>query len=201
MRKVVCLVCLTAVAVFTAASAYAQSPIKGGQVEVAGTTALSFTRDTVTPKGGKGVDNNITSLGLGLVYYVTPMIGIGVGGTYQNLSLTDPSSSDKIEASTGAVGPTLKLRFGVGDKTAVYVSGSGGIAKTHLKGSQSATGTGDTDGKFWAAGGGLNFFIVDAVSFNLGVQYQKTKLTKGSNEADTSGFVVAVGFSMYFGSK
>src|SRR6266536_1969751 len=174
------------------------SPLRGQSFEVAGTTSLSFGRQTVTQNGDSAGGNlDTVSLTGGLVYYLTPMVGIGAIGTYQRLALPIPDSSDSIEASASGIGPAVRVRFPLTDRSAFHILGSVGYASLHLQGGGEAGIEGDTSGPFYSAGAGFDLFVLDNVALNVGVVYQKSNFSRGSDKLDALGLTGAVGFSVY----
>jgi hypothetical protein len=191
-------------AILVSSPALAQSLIRPGQVEVNGNTSLAFSRQSVSAEGdAASVNNDTSALSAGFAYYLTRMVGIGLAGSYQKASFGAPGEKTAANSfSNTAIGPMLRLRFPVGDRAALILTGAGGLNKIKVSGSD-FTSQGDTDGKFVSAGAGINFFFVDAASINLGASYTRSTLTPSGAEEGTNstGLNVAVGFSILLGGR
>ena len=159
-----------------------------GSFQVSGVTAVLVNRQTISTldAGGRlAGDVNLTSANVGFegTYYITPHFGIGGLITYQRLSIEAPDRNAVFDVSGGFFGPLAQVRLPLGDRSEFVIVGSDGGTKSSLVNQNTGVSNNvasTVDGRYWLAGGGLSFAVRPNASFDLGVRYQSSTFSGGS---------------------
>ena len=151
-----------------------------GQIELAGSTGVTFNRLTAGA-GGSSSSINVMMVNGQILYYASEHLGVGA---LVNL----------VKLSAGGSGPTfttfggaVKYRIPLSDKANFYVGGSVG------RFSIGSTGGTPTHSTFFGGGGGADLWIGSNAAFTLGVNFQHAKL----GDTSISGLLVGFGFSVF----
>lgn len=182
--------------------ALAQSPVRGGTIEVSGATGFVGSFQTVSPDGADDdVDVTNASAGFGLYFYTSGLLGFGVSGNFARASTT-VGDADLTTTNT-LFGPDVKLRFGA-DRVQLVLIGGAGYTKAKIEAGDAEIVEGvdatdfEIDGLYYQAGGQVDFFLNNAVSVGIGARYQASMLTDSDDaEFDIAGLAVTLGLSVY----
>ncbi len=168
----------------------AANELSVGTFQLSGNSNLGFSTQKTKITGFEDTTDTTFNLSGSGLYYVTPMVGIGAVLEYDHT--TEKSGGVETKMSTLLIGPKVGLDFPVAPQLAVYADGDIGYASADVEG-HSATGFG------FGLGAGLKYFIVPAVSADLGLQYRYVKVSESGVDLKVSDFGLAVGLSVYFG--
>jgi opacity protein-like surface antigen len=182
MKKTV----IVLLALFVPASLWAMD-IDQGKFELSGTTAFNFSDTTTEIDGAPDVDQTTWSIEFDGNYYIARNLGLGLIFQYQDSEIDAGGPAGTIESHTVFIGPQIIYHFPIGEKLSLFVKGAVGYAELEVEDA-------DADGWGWQAGGGLKYFLTNAISVNGSVAYQDLSL----DDADTDGIHVGVGLSLYF---
>ena len=182
--------------------------VSSGTFQVSGVTSVLVNRQTIsTQAAGANVptdDVNLTSANLGFegTYYITPRFGIGAVVAYQHASINAPAKNALFSISGGFFGPLAQVRLPLGDRSEFVIVGSDGGIQASLVNQNTGVSknvSASVDGRYWLAGGGLSFLVYPHASFDLGVRYQNSTFSQGSQGGTTTaaGLLVVVAFSLY----
>jgi len=176
-------------ALFVPASLWAMD-IDQGKFELAGTTAFNFSDTTTEVDGAPDIDTTTWSFELDGNYYFMKNVGLGLILLYED-SEVDAGAGD-IETSTFFIGPQITYNIPLNEKVSLFVNGAVGYADAEFD-------SNDADGWGFQVGGGLKYFLTNSASINGRVQYQSLSMeADAGGDADTDGFNLGVGLSIYF---
>lgn len=201
MTKKAVALCLGLIAVLAMpVTAFGQSAVRKGTIEVNGNTGLAASFDTVSQADQPDdIELRNTAAGAGLFFYMSSRLGVGVVGTLARVNFG--AGSDDYTATNLTVGPAVKLRFG-GEKTDLALTGGAGLANTNIDSTYGGGGSGSgfkTSGFYWGAGADASFFVRDSIAFTLGARYQASKVKDEADvQFDIAGFSFSAGFSLFF---
>jgi opacity protein-like surface antigen len=186
MKKTV----IVLLALFVPASLWAMD-IDQGKFELSGTTAFNFSDTTTELDGGTDVDVTTYSIELDGNYYFMKNLGLGLIFQYEKSEI-DAGGPNDLDSSTVFIGPQVIYNFPLSEKVSLFVKGAVGYAELEVEGEEA-------DGWGFQAGGGLKYFITNSASINGSVMYQNLSLeADAGGDADTDGFNIGVGLSIYF---
>jgi long-subunit fatty acid transport protein len=182
--------------------------VSSGTFQVSGVTSVLVNRQTIsTQAASTGLQANtvdLTSANLGFegTYYVTPRFGIGAVVTYQRASVGASARNALFSISGGFFGPLAQVRLPLGDRSEFVIVGSDGGIRASLVNQNTGVSNNvatTVDGRYWLAGGGLSFLVYPNASFDLGVRYQSSTFSQGSQGGTitAAGLLVAAAFSLY----
>lgn len=166
-----------------------------GTVQVSGGSTLGFGSSTNKTEGDAELKTSQLGLNTSTLYYVTPMVG--VGGTLEYTSMTQKQSGTSFEVTELFIGPKVGLDLPVAPQLAVFVDGELG----YVRGTTKVTGAPEAKGTGWGLGlgGGLKYFLVPAVSADVGLLFRHGVVKEEGVKTTTNNVVVSVGLSAYFG--
>jgi opacity protein-like surface antigen len=172
----------------------AQAEVSAGTIEVTGASKLGFQSTTFKPDGGEKSTTNTFGADLGVLYYVTPMIGVGAEVSYDNSTDKSPGNPD-VKFTSWTLAPKVGLDVPLAEKTAFFADLKIGWTSADSDGFK-------TDGFGWGVGAGIKYFIAPSFSANLGLNYDSVSLkADGGAKATGTNLFVGVGFSGYFGGS
>ena len=164
--------------------------INQGKFELAGKTAFNFSDTTTEVDGSPDVDVTTWSFELDGNYYFAKNLGLGLILQYQKSEI-DAGAGDT-DVSTVFIGPQVIYHFPLNEKVSLFVNGAVGYAEVEVE-------SADADGWGFEVGGGLKYFLTNSASVNARVQYRNLSMeADGGGDADTDGFNIGVGLSIYF---
>jgi opacity protein-like surface antigen len=164
--------------------------IDKGTIAVSGITGLSFARNTLS--NGSDVDTDFISLELNPEYYVGDNLGIGIAITYE-YSKTEADWFD-VEISSLLAGPQVVYNIAINDQVSAPVFFGVGYAKVK-------TGSDSDSGFAWMVGGGIRFFVVERVSFDGYVFFDRMNLGDEPSDYTSSDIGARLGISVYLGGE
>ena len=167
--------------------------IDQGRFELAGKTAFDFSDTTTELDGPQGdIDQTTWSIEFDGNYYLVRNLGLGLIFSYQDSEIDAGGPGGTIDSSTVFIGPQIIYLVPIGEKTSLFVNGAVGYAALEIEDE-------DADGWGFKVGGGLKYFLTNAISINGSVNYQwLTMEADAGGDADTDGVSVGVGLSLYF---
>lgn len=184
------------------AAAFASEAVTQGTIELSGATSVLMNKQTLTPSDSNGntagtdVDLSSTVIGVSVVYYMTPRLGIGGTVNYQKMTMAQGGTTTS-DIAGGTFGGVLKYRVPLGGRADFVLSGSGGANQVKINPS---SGGPDSTGYFWLGGGAVSVVVTPSSTFDIGVSYQHSKFNSGNGggSMSASGLIAGVGFSLYF---
>jgi len=166
--------------------------INQGKFELSGKTAFDFSDTTTEVDGGPDIDQTTWSIEVDGNYYLVKNLGLGLIFSYQDSEIDAGGPGGTLDSSTVFIGPQLIYHFPIGEKVSLFVNGAVGYAALEVEDQ-------DADGWGFKVGGGLKYFLTNAISLNGSVNYQwLTMEADAGGDADTDGVSVGVGLSLYF---
>jgi opacity protein-like surface antigen len=164
--------------------------INQGKFELSGTTAFNISDTTTEVDGSPDVDVTTYSLELDGNYYFAKNLGVGLIFQYEKSEI-DTGTGDT-DTSTFFIGPQVTYNMPLSEKVSLFVNGAVGYADAEFD-------SNDADGWGFQIGGGLKYFLTNSASINARAQYQSLSMeADAGGDADTDGFNLGVGLSIYF---
>jgi len=159
--------------------------INTGTIEVTGGANLTFGSGE-TKQNGDSTDAKGTKLSVNSLYYVSPNLGVGLHWEYESAEVGNNDSSETI------IGPAVAFNIPIAPKMSVKPIAYFGLVNGE-------SGTTDYDGTEWGLGANLNYFIKENISIDAGIIYSSQDVDiDGGGDYKASGFITAVGLSVYF---
>lgn len=209
MRKTMIVLAVALMPVLAAAA-----ELKVGTIQVSGGSMLGLGSGSVEvttkvpglPNEVDKVDVTRYTLDGGALYYLTPMVGIGLDLSYDSTKqeLAPVTETD----TTVFIGPKVGVDIGIAEKVSVFGDLSLGYAKAESKHENSANPAAnrDLDGTGWGTriSAGIKYFPIPSLSLDAGLAYTYAKVSFSYLGADvdtkTTMFGVRGGISVYFGN-
>lgn len=164
--------------------------IPQGKLELAGRTAINFSDSSTEVSGSQDIDTTSFNLQFDGLYYLRNNLGVGLVLEYEKSEVEQGSVS--VDSSMLLLGPQASYNFPLNEKISLFVNGAVGYVTMEVENN-------DADGFGFVLGGGLKYFLTNAVSINGTLQYQNMSLEDDAgNDMDTSGFNIGAGLSLYF---
>jgi hypothetical protein len=191
MRKLILVAALAALPSLVSAQS-----LKAGTLQLSGASGLQFGSNKLEQDGFADFDTTVRQLGGDALYYVTPIIGVGVTVSYVYQKLDD--GVDTQESTDTAFGPIVGLNLPIGEKVALSAFGGFGRQSTEFD-----NGFVTTEGDGWGIflGGGLKVFPVQSVSLDLGLQLSRFGLDFDGQDVTSTNVALRAGISVYLGGR
>jgi opacity protein-like surface antigen len=178
------------------------SDIAAGALELNGSANLAFSSSSTKVDGTLVQESRDLGGTVSGLYYLSPMLGVGLELQLLSSSSTAKPSGNKSELTAYAIGPRLGLDLGVAPSLSVY----GDLALVLIQSNSTytpASGASSTskDGGFGLrVGAGIKYFLSRSASLNAGLAYQLDKRQDDGSpkvKTDTSSIQLLVGLSIY----
>ena len=170
------------------------SEIKPGTIQVSGATKLNFDSVSWKVDGTKVADITMFGVDGAALYYITPMIGVGLDLRFENQSVK-PVGGTSESTSAYSIGPKAGLDYPLGENLAAFADVALLLSKADFGGVEGS-------GFGFGIAGGVKYFPVSVLSLDAGLRYsyQSLKLDDGfDTKASIGDFGVFAGVSLYFG--
>ena len=171
-----------------------RAEIGNGTIEIQGSSAAGFSRDTSKVSGEDSVTTTSFGFNVGGLYYLTR--NVGVGAEVQVTRATTDIGAGDVTLTQLAFVPKLGVDFPITQSASVFGEALLGIE--HIKG-ESGGSSGSTSAFVWGIGGGVKLFPMAALSVDLGLRLRSARTNDTPKETDTS-LSLMVGLSGYFGT-
>jgi opacity protein-like surface antigen len=170
--------------------------IKAGTIGLGGDLNISYDSDTSKPSSGPKTVDKEKSVNANMLYYIMPNLGLGLGWSYDKYDSTNAGIN--LGVTTYSIGPAMGYNISVNEELSVKIMGS--IEKLNSNARVTGLPTSKVDGTQWTAMAQLNYFPVDNISLDAGIQYHSASLSdnQATGNIKFTGYTSRVGLSVYF---
>lgn len=195
----------------------ASAEITAGTIQVSGGSNLSALAGSLEETFKEpGVPNVVEKTDLwnfnleaGALYYLTPMIGVGLDVGYDSMAAEYKYDQYKVTETNLFIGPKVGLELPLAEKLSVFGDLGLGLVKYTAEHEDTSTGikvsSGGGSGVGFRVGAGVKYFLIPAISVDAGLRYRYESYSysfPGTDiDAKRGAFGLVVGLSGYFGGS